>query len=272
MALAGWALHGCSANSIIAGKLGDALASGGSSWSTEDDPELVRDALPFALKTMESLAAEAPKHSGLRLALCRGYSSYAGGFLEPEAEAVENASFERAKALRLRAERLYGRAQGYCRQALDLEFAGAGGELESAPEAALARVSKSGVEMLYWTGVAWGSAVSLSLDRPDRIAQLPTVRAIFERALALDETWDRGSLHEAMIVFDAMPAMMGGSASAAQAHYERSIALSGGLRASPYVCGLAARPAAEPRLAGAGAHAPRPHRRFLLRGRIRDSR
>src|SRR6187402_1856654 len=130
------AFSGCSANSFIAGKLGDALASGGSSWGTEDDPELVREALPFALKTMESLAVEAPKHSGLRLALCRGYSSYAGGFLEPEAEAIENDSFERAKALRLRAERLYGRALGYCRQALDLEFAGAGTELDSAPEAA----------------------------------------------------------------------------------------------------------------------------------------
>jgi len=233
--LAAALLGGCSANSFIAGKLGDALASGGSSWSTEDDPELVREALPFALKTMESLAAEAPKHSGLRLALCRGYSSYAGGFLEPEAEVIENESFERAKALRLRAERLYVRALGYCRQALDLEYAGAGSELESAPDAALARVSKAGVETLYWAGVAWGSAVSLSLDRPDRIAQLPTVRAIFERALALDEAWDRGSLHEAMIVFDAMPAMMGGSESSAKAHYERSIALCDGLRSSPHV-------------------------------------
>jgi predicted anti-sigma-YlaC factor YlaD len=235
MTLAGGAFHGCSVNSFVAGKLGDALASGGSSWGTEDDPELVREALPFALKTMESLAAEAPRHAGVRLALCRGYASYAGGFLEPEAELVENQSFERAKALRLRAERLYGRALGYCRQALDLRFAGAGSELDSAPEAALARVSKDGVETLYWTGVAWGSAISLSLDRPERIAQLPAVRAIFERALALDEAWDRGSLHEAMIVFDAMPAMMGGSEASAKAHFERSIALSDGLRASPYV-------------------------------------
>ena len=80
---------------------------------------------------------------------------------------------------------------------------------------ALARIgSAKDVERLYWTGVAWGSAVSLGLDRPERVAELPTVRAIFERALALDETFDRGSLHEAMIVFDAMPAMMGGSVGA----------------------------------------------------------
>lgn len=233
--LAVLATSACSVNSFVAAKVGNALAAGGSSWSTEDDPELVREALPFALKTMESLAAEAPKHAGLRLALCRGYVGYAGGFLEPEAEALESASFERAKALRLRAERLYVRALGYCRQALDLEFKGAGGELETATDTALARVGKSGVETLYWTGVAWGSAVSLGLDHPERIAQLPTVRAIFERALVLNEAFDRGALHEAMIVFDSMPAMMGGSAAGAERHYARSLELSGGLRASPYV-------------------------------------
>lgn len=226
---------GCSVNGFVAARVGNALAAGGASWNSEDDPELVREALPFALKTMESLAASAPKHSGLRLALCRGYVSYAGGFLEPEAEALERESFERAKALRLRAERLYLRALGYCRQALDLEFRGAGGELETATETALARVGRSGVETLYWTGVAWGSAVSLGLDHPERIAQLPTVRAIFERALVLDEAFDRGSLHEAMIVFDSMPAMMGGSAAGAERHYARSLELSAGLRASPYV-------------------------------------
>ena len=233
--LAACALSGCSVNSFVAAKVGNALATGGASWSSEDDPELVREALPFALKTMESLAAEAPKHAGLRLALCRGYVGYAGGFLEPEAEALESQSFERAKALRQRAERLYLRALGYCRQALDLGFKGAGKELDTVPDIALARVGDSGVETLYWTGVAWGSAVSLGLDHPERIAQLPTVRAIFERALALDEGFDRGSLHEAMIVFDSMPAMMGGSAEGARRHYERSLELSGGLRASPYV-------------------------------------
>ncbi len=231
-------LAGCSLRSFAAAKVGNALTSGGASWSTEDDPELVRDALPFALKTMESLAAEAPRHAGLRLGLCRGYTSYAGGFLEPEAEEIEARSFADAKRIRERAGRLYMRALQYCRQALDLEWKNAGRELESSlqsADAALAKVSREGVELLYWTGVAWGSAVSLGLDRPERVAQLPTVRAIFERALALDESFDRGALHEAMIVFDSMPAMMGGSAVRAQQHFTRAVELSRGQRASPYV-------------------------------------
>ena len=300
LSVAALLLAGCSVNSYVAGKLGTALTQGGSSWSTEDDPELVRDALPFALKTMESLAQEAPQHTGLQLGLCRGYSSYAGGFLEPEAEAIEAESFERAKQLRLRAERLYLRAFGYCKRALDLDFDGAGGELEGSPaelDAALSRVSRQGVETLYWTGVAWGSAISLGLDRPERVAQLPTVRAIFERALVLDEAWDRGSLHEALLVFDSMPAMMGGSASARAAAFRsrhRALArpareplrhlgalFGGGAPGAPRVSGdaregpgdrprrRAFRSPVESRLTAACADAARPHRRFLLHRRDR---
>lgn len=233
--LASVALGGCSLRQTAAGKVGDLLASGGSGWNSEEDPELVRDALPFALKLMESLAAEAPRHEGLRLGLCRGFASYAAGFLEPEAEKVESAEFEHARELRGRAGRLHMRARGYCLAALDLREPGAGDGLTRDPDPVLARRSAKDVELLYWTGVSWGSAVSLALDRPERVAELPTVRAIFERALALDPQFDRGSLHEAMIVFDSMPAMMGGSFERAKSHFDRAVALSGGKRASPFV-------------------------------------
>jgi hypothetical protein len=36
-------------------KLGNALASGGSTFESDDDPDLVGQALPFSLKLMESL-------------------------------------------------------------------------------------------------------------------------------------------------------------------------------------------------------------------------
>ena len=34
-----------------------ALTSGGDTYATDDDPELVRDAVPFGLKTMEAVLA-----------------------------------------------------------------------------------------------------------------------------------------------------------------------------------------------------------------------
>ena len=59
---------GCSVKKFAIGKLGDALASGGSVYQSDDDLELVAQALPFGLKLIESLLAEVPDHSGLLLA------------------------------------------------------------------------------------------------------------------------------------------------------------------------------------------------------------
>ena len=55
-------------------KLGDALATSGAVFASDDDPELIRDAAPFSLKLIESLLAETPNHTGLLLAAARGFT------------------------------------------------------------------------------------------------------------------------------------------------------------------------------------------------------
>jgi hypothetical protein len=65
-------LVGCSIRSMAINTLGSALAEGTSTFAKDDDPELVRDAVPFALKTIESLIEQSPKHRGLLLAACSG--------------------------------------------------------------------------------------------------------------------------------------------------------------------------------------------------------
>src|SRR5438067_2454096 len=64
---------GCSIKRIAVNKLGNALASGGSTFESDDDPDLVGASLPFALKLMESLLAESPRHTGLLLATVSGF-------------------------------------------------------------------------------------------------------------------------------------------------------------------------------------------------------
>jgi TRAP transporter T-component len=56
---------GCSMKRIAVNKLGNALASGGSTFEGDEDPDLVAAAIPFGLKLYESLLAESPKHRGL---------------------------------------------------------------------------------------------------------------------------------------------------------------------------------------------------------------
>jgi predicted anti-sigma-YlaC factor YlaD len=102
------------------------------------------------------------------------------------------------------------------------------------PKGALADAQRADVPALYWTGVAWGLAVAAGLDRPELIADLPAVRALFDRALALDAGWNRGAIHAALITLDASAAM-GGTPERALAHFARAVELSGGTAAGPYV-------------------------------------
>ena len=51
---------GCSMKKIAINKLGNALANSGSTFASDDDPELIQAAVPFSLKLIESLLAESP--------------------------------------------------------------------------------------------------------------------------------------------------------------------------------------------------------------------
>jgi len=231
----GLPLAGCSLRKMALRSVADTLAEPGSAWSSDDDPDLVGEALPFALKTQESLLAELPEHRGLLLGACRGFVSYASGWIEPRAEALEADDFEAARAVSDRALRLDLRARDYCLRALELAHPGVSEQLRLAPESALAGTTRGEVELLYWTGAAWGSAVSLGLDRPELVADLPAVRSLFRRALELDPGFDRGALEEAMVAIEAVPELLGGSPERAGGHFRRALELSEGTRASPYV-------------------------------------
>src|SRR5689334_2751351 len=81
---------GCSIKKIAVNKLGDSLASGGTTFISDDDPDLVGDALPFSLKLMESLLAESPRHRGLLFATSSGFTEYAFVFVQVPAEEIES--------------------------------------------------------------------------------------------------------------------------------------------------------------------------------------
>jgi TRAP transporter TatT component family protein len=68
-----------------------------------------------------------------------------------------------------------------------------------------------------------------------RLGELATVRMLMGRALELDEAWERGAIHEAMIALDGMSRLLGGSATRARRHFERAEALSEGQSAFAYV-------------------------------------
>lgn len=225
----------CSIKKLAINSLANTLSRGSDAFTSDDDPELIREAMPFALKTIEALLLEAPGHDGLSLAACRGFAQYAYAFIELDAEIIEPDDFRRARELRGRALRLYLRARDHGLDALDAAHPGLRDRLRTEPWEALSTTSADEVPLLFWTGAAWGAAISLGKDRPELMADADAARALVRRALELDEDYDRGAIHQAMIVLEALPEVMGGSMERAREHFERAVELSGGLRAGPYV-------------------------------------
>ena len=228
-------LAGCSINRFAANGIGNALAGGQDVFATDNDPELVREALPFGLKTIESLLATVPRNRNLLLAACRGFTQYGVAFVQSDADYIESADYDHAKDLRERALRLYLRARDYGVRGLDLAHPGIGRALSINPDSAAARLTKKDLDMLYWVAAAWGSAIGVGKDHPELLADIAVVRSLMNRGLALDPAYDYGAIHEAMIVLEAVPAMMGGSLERARQHYDQSLALSHGKRASTFV-------------------------------------
>ncbi len=205
-------------------------------YRSEEDPELVRESLPFLLKTIESILDAEPEQEEALVFACTGFTLYGNAFLQVDAEVAEwEGDYGRSAVTRERTWKIYVRARDFCLRGLELRYPGFGDELRDDPAAAVAATQASDVELLYLLSGAWGLAISNALDQPSLVADLPLVRTLLERALELDESYERGALHSAMIVVESLPAELGGSPERARTHFERAVELSDGLDAGPYV-------------------------------------
>jgi predicted anti-sigma-YlaC factor YlaD len=228
-------LSACSLKKMAVNSVAGVLSESGTTFSSDEDPELVRDAVPFALKLYESLLDSVPEHQDLLRATCSAFTQYAYAFVQTDAERVQPEDFAAAEALRERALKLYLRGRGYCFRALELRARGVTQALMTQPAESLDWARERDVELLYWTGATWGSAISIGLDRPALVADVPAVQALMSRALALDEGWGGGAIHAALISLEGLPEIMGGSPARAREHFERAVALSRGRDPGPYV-------------------------------------
>lgn len=226
-------LGGCGLISKKATRMvADTLSAGGDSFTSDNDPELVRDAVPFALKTYESLLETLPTYVPLLRATCSGFTSYAYGYLATDADVLRLTDGAAARTIDARTLKMYLRAHGYCERALEERFKGVTARLLMTPESALPKAKKEDVELLYWSAASWGLAMALN---PDTLAiDFPAVRALAERGLALDERWFNGALHELMITLDSQ-ALLGGSEEAARRHFDRAVEIQRGLSPGPYI-------------------------------------
>jgi predicted anti-sigma-YlaC factor YlaD len=214
-------LPACSLKRTAVNVLGNALAGGGGVYTSDDDPELIREALPFGLKTYESLLAVSPEHRGLLLAAAS------------DADRIDATDLSRARELLARAHKLYLRGRDYALRGLDVTHPGFTARLSTEMAAMLAMTTKDDVPFLYWAGVSWAAALTAAKDDLYLIAELPIAGALVGRVLELEETFELGAAHEFLIAYEG--SRPGGNASLAREHYRRALDISGGQRASVHL-------------------------------------
>jgi predicted anti-sigma-YlaC factor YlaD len=228
-------LGGCSIRKTAVNKFGDALAGSSANFAGDDDLELIGDAIPFGLKTMEGLLEEAPRHRGLLLACTSGFVQYAYGWVQTEADIVEAKDLQRATEMRARAQKLYLRAREYGLRGLELDAPTLRADLQRDPRAALARMKAKDVPQLYFTTLAWAGAISLKVNDSELSADQKVVEALARRALELEPCFNLGSIHEFFVSWESARSSIGGSLDRAREHYEADLACAQGRRAFPYV-------------------------------------
>ena len=229
-------LSACSVDKLAARAFANALASSGDVYASDEDPELVAEALPFALKTMESLLVELPEHQGLLLASCSGFTQYAQAFVAEPADYLEAEDLEAARAERERAARLFVRARAYCLRAIATEHPRLAEGLRAGSVGGLEQTGVDDVPLLYWTGATWAAAINVARSDLDLVADLHVANALLERALELDPDWQRGAIYDVLIAVEAARApASGGSLDEARSYYERALELSQGHRLGIHV-------------------------------------
>jgi predicted anti-sigma-YlaC factor YlaD len=230
------AAGGCSVKKLAINKLGDSLASGGTTYAADNDPDLVGDALPFSLKLIESLLAESPEHKGLLFAASSGFTQYAFVYVQVPAEEVEGQDLAKSDFLRMRARHLYIRARDYGLRGLAVKRPGFESALRENAKVALRKTGPKDVPLLYWTAVSWGAAISISKNDPEMIADQTIVEALIDRALELDPDYDFGAIHNFLITYESVRQTgTGDSALRSRKQFELTIELTKGQSASPYV-------------------------------------
>jgi len=231
----------CSINKMAINAVSDAVSGTGSAgvFTGDPDPELVGDALPFAIKMYEALLAKNPKHQGLLLTTGSLFVMYANAFIQGPAEMLDpvDSYYDRLESFE-RAKKLYIRGKDVLYSALENKYPGfsAATVQEGTLAPLLKKCKKDDVPLLYWTAAGGFAAYSLDVFDFALGYSIPEWGDMMARAYELDPDFNEGAIDEFYIqYYAALPENMGGDKAKAEIHFKRALEKSRGLSAGPYV-------------------------------------
>ena len=233
-------LAGCSLDRLATRTVTDLVSATGDDdvFASEQDPRLVGDALPFALKLYEILLTRARDDPGLHLATGRSFVAYANAFVQRPAEQMAVTEIDQRISELQRAKLHYLRGRDYLLAGLDLRHPGFGA-LFASPDTmdrALAMVDASSIDFMYWTAAACLGALSTDPFDMELLITAPYAAQMLHTVIGWDEGYQGGAAHDILIRYYAGTATaLGGGMELAAEHFARAVAASGDKRTGPYL-------------------------------------
>lgn len=217
-------ISGCSIQQIAIRSMGGLMENGFIVLNEESDLDIAEKSAASNLKLIEAMIKSDPENEKLLQLANMGYSSYALGFVEDDYPE--------------RARNLYLRSKNFGMQLLkkNKHFATAiSGDLEIFHKA-LQTFSKDDIPALFWTGIGWGSYISLSLTEPEALADLPKVEAIMKYVAQKDSSYFYGGAHFFLgALYGSRPKVLGGNPNESKKHFEKCLQINGGKFLMSYV-------------------------------------
>ena len=181
-----------------------------------DDLKTVADGAPAYLLLIDSFLVDSPDNIALLQSASNLYGAYASVFVK---------DLQRAK-------RMSKKSLNYAEQALCLsntEFCQTRTLQFKNFTQLVKKVNQDNLHDWYVLGAAWAVWIKSNSDDVAAIVELPKVKAIMERIIVVDETWDNGTAHLYLGVLKSLiPPALGGKPEQARQHFEQAIMLSNG--------------------------------------------
>src|SRR6056297_575771 len=208
---------GCSPTRFMVNQMDPLMEKMNIAVYKNSDVKMVRDAMPAMLIQLDGLIEVSPDNPDLLIRAAEAYYGYSFVF-------VENKD-------RARAGRLYNKSFQYALRALKQDKgmkAAFDGSME-AFNAALNDLDASDVPALFWTANSRLSWAGMNIDDPEIFLVLPKIRAMLERCVELDETYQYGAAHTGLgVLYASRSPAQGGKPQKARQAFERAFELSEG--------------------------------------------
>jgi len=178
----------------------DMLSSpeGSGAFTSDNDPQLVGDSLPLALKLYEIILQKDPENVELAAATGKNFVMYSGAFVQMPADMLDDMYWKEADEGRARAKKLYKRGRDYLLESLYLRHEDLPGLLESGDyDAAMAMLDEEDADTAYWTGLGWLGMASTDPFDMELATTLDKAALFLFRSMELDET--NPGIHDIMI-------------------------------------------------------------------------